>query len=143
MLFKIIKWIGSAGLLSFSSNLLAQGAPGGQVALPGLAINFGQGVNLVDTIEVLTLFTVLSLAPAILIMCTSFTRMIVVLSFLRQAIGTQNLPPNQLLVGLALFLTMFVMKPTGMQIYDRAIRPYMDKQVTTTVALQEVETALK
>ena len=93
--------------------------------LPGLAVNFGQGVDLVDTIEVLVLFTVITLAPAILILCTCFTRIIVVLSFMRQAIGTQNMPPNQLLIGFALFLSIFVMQPTGKEIYDKAIFPYM------------------
>ena len=98
--------------------------------LPGLAVNFGQGVDLVDTIEVLVLFTVITLAPAILILCTCFTRIIVVLSFMRQAIGTQNMPPNQLLIGFALFLSIFVMQPTGKEIYDKAIFPYMkDKKL--------------
>jgi flagellar biosynthetic protein FliP len=67
--------------------------------LPGLSINFGNGADLVDTMQVLVLFSVLTLAPAILVLCTCFTRIIVVLSFMRQAIGTQNLPPNQLLVA--------------------------------------------
>lgn len=110
-----------------------------KIGLPGMAINFGQGADLVDTIEILILFTILTMAPAIVILCTSFTRIIVVLSFMRQAIGTQNLPPNQLLVGFALFLSIFVMKPTGTQIYERAILPYMDKKITTTVALSEIE----
>ncbi len=111
--------------------------------LPGLSVNFGQGTNLVDTMQVLVLFTVLTLAPAILILCTCFTRIIVVLSFMRQAIGTQNLPPNQLLVGFALFLSIFVMKPTGEAIYDQAIQPYMKKQVTTTQALSVMEYHLR
>ena len=80
------------------------------LALPGMSINFGQGANLVDSIEVLLLFTVITLAPSILILCTSFTRILIVLSFMRQAIGTQNMPPNQLLVGFSLFLSLFVMQ---------------------------------
>lgn len=120
---------------SFAQNLNSQ--------LPGLSVNFGQGTNLVDTMQVLVLFTVLTLAPAILILCTCFTRIIVVLSFMRQAIGTQNLPPNQLLVGFALFLSIFVMKPTGEAIYDQAIQPYMKKQVTTTQALSVMEFHLR
>ncbi|MBP5297324.1 MAG: hypothetical protein J6Y94_08355, partial [Bacteriovoracaceae bacterium] len=71
-------------------------------SLPGISINFGQGTNLVDTIEVILFFTIITLAPAILILCTCFTRIIVVLAFIRQAIGTHNMPPNQLLIGLAL-----------------------------------------
>lgn len=111
--------------------------------LPGLAINFGQGTDLVDTIQVLVLFTVLTLAPAILILCTCFTRIIVVLSFIRQAIGTQNMPPNQLLIGFALFLSIFVMKPTGMDIYSKSIRPYMEKTITTQVAIKRIEGSLR
>ncbi len=113
------------------------------VQLPGLSVNFGQGTDLVDTMQVLVLFTVLSLAPAFIILCTSFTRIIVVLSFMRQAIGTQSMPPNQLLVGLALFLSMFVMMPTGKAIYNNSITPYMNKSITTTEALSGVEKELR
>jgi flagellar biosynthetic protein FliP len=113
------------------------------VALPGMSINFGQGVNLVDSIEVLLLFTVITLAPSILILCTSFTRILIVLSFMRQAIGTQNMPPNQLLVGFSLFLSLFVMQPTGERIYNKAIQPYMAKQITTTVAIDEIVLGLR
>ena len=112
-------------------------------SLPGLAINFGGGVDLVDTLQVLVLFTILTLAPAILILCTCFTRIIVVLSFMRQAIGTQNLPPNQLLIGFAMFLSIFVMQPVGKDIYYRGIEPYMAKKITTMQALGEVELGLR
>ena len=111
--------------------------------LPGLAVNFGQGVDLVDTIEVLVLFTVITLAPAILILCTCFTRIIVVLSFMRQAIGTQNMPPNQLLIGFALFLSIFVMQPTGKEIYDKAIFPYMKDKMTSVQAIDQIEVSLR
>lgn len=113
------------------------------VNAPGVSINFGNGVNLVDTMELMILFSVLSLAPAILILCTSFTRIIVVLSFMRQAIGTQNLPPNQLLVGFALFLSVFVMMPTGKNIYNNSLRPYMDKKISTQDALSGIEKDLR
>jgi flagellar biosynthetic protein FliP len=113
------------------------------VALPGMSINFGQGVNLVDSIEILLLFTIITLAPSILILCTSFTRILIVLSFMRQAIGTQNMPPNQVLVGFSLFLSMFVMQPTGERIYNRAIDPYLKKTIVTTVAIDEITLALR
>lgn len=116
---------------------------GSGVGLPGLSLNFGKGLDLVDTIEVLLLFTVLTLAPAILILCTCFTRIVVVLSFMRQAIGTQNLPPNQLIVGLALFLSIFVMQPTGKDIYNNAIVPYMNKSINTTKALTSIELSFR
>lgn len=129
------------GLWLMSGNLLAQNT--NSMALPGMSINFGQGVNLVDSLEVIILFTLLSLAPSIIILCTSFTRILVVLSFMRQAIGTQNMPPNQLLVGFSLFLSMFVMQPTGERIYNKAITPYMNKSITTTVAVDEITLALR
>jgi flagellar biosynthetic protein FliP len=116
---------------------------GSAMNLPGFSINFGEGINLVDGIEVLLFFTILTLAPAIIILCTCFTRIIIVLSFLRQAIGAQNLPPNQLLVGLAIFLSIFVMAPTGQVIYEQSILPYVDKKITTTKALDHIEMALR
>lgn len=106
---------------------------------PGLSINMGKGVNFVHTMELLTLFTILTLAPAIIILCTCFTRIIVVLSFLRQAIGVQNLPPNQLLIGLAIFLSIFVMADTGQKIYNNSLKPYMDEKITTESALNILE----
>lgn len=132
-----------AGLLTFllPSLLMAQGQSG--VNLPGLSVNFGQGVDLVNTLEVLILFTVLTLAPAVLILCTCFTRIIVVLSFMRQALGTMSMPPNQLLIGFALFLSVFVMQPTGMDIYNNAVTPYMNKEIETTVALDRMEQSLR
>ncbi len=124
-------------------DLFAQSQSGSSIALPGLSVNFGGGTDLVDTIEILLLFTVLTLAPAILILCTSFTRIIVVLSFMRQAIGTNNMPPNQLLIGLALFLSIFVMQPTGVDIYKKAIRPYMQKQIKIDRALTNIEVSIR
>ena len=113
------------------------------VSLPGVSLNIGQGADLVNTIEILLLFTVLTLAPAIIILCTCFTRIVVVLSFLRQAIGTQNVPPNQLLIGLALFLSVFVMGPTGENIYKTGIRPYLDKKINSAAAIGIIEGGLR
>ncbi len=93
--------------------------------------------NLAPAIQLLVLLTVLSLAPAILVLCTSFTRIIIVLSLLRQALGTQNLPPNQVLTGLALFMTFVVMAPTWGRINESAIQPYLDGAITQQQALDE------
>jgi flagellar biosynthetic protein FliP len=123
----------------FIHSVFAQANQTGGVNLPGMAINFGQGADLADTLQIMLLFTILTLAPAILILCTSFTRIIVVLSFMRQALGTQNMPPNQLLIGLAMFLSVFVMMPTGKSIYNNALQPYMNKSITTTQALEVLE----
>lgn len=111
--------------------------------VPGVSINFGNGVDLVDSLEVIILFTLLSLAPAFIILCTSFTRIVVVLAFMRQAIGAQNMPPNQVIIGLSLFLTIFVMGPTGRGIYDNAIQPYLKQQMTMTESLEIMETDLR
>lgn len=128
------------GGVFFAPTALAQ-ATG--VKLPGLSVNFGQGVDLVNTIEILILFTILTLAPAIVILTTSFTRIVIVLSFVRQAIGVHNLPPNQLLIGLAIFLSVFVMKPTGEAIYQQALEPYMAKKINTVQALDVIEKHLR
>lgn len=127
----------SLGLLSYfiSFDLLAQQS----LNVPGISINLGKDIDLVHTIEVILLFTILALAPAFIILCTSFTRIVVVLSFMRQAIGSQNMPPNQLLVGLALFLSIFVMAPTGQSIYNNSIKPYMDKKINATTSLTIIE----
>jgi flagellar biosynthetic protein FliP len=81
------------------------------------------------TIQVVLLLTVLSLAPAILLMTTCFVRVIVVLSMLRQALGTQSLPPNQVITSLAMFITLAIMAPTWKQVYDQSIVPYTNKQI--------------
>lgn len=86
--------------------------------------------NLSSTIEIILLFTVLSLLPTIIIMMTSFTRIIIVLSFLRNALSTQQNPPTQVLVGLAIFLTFFIMAPVGNEIYKNALDPYFNQQIT-------------
>mgnify|MGYP002619968236 CR=1 FL=1 len=91
---------------------------------PGTAV---QPENLSTTLTMFVLLTALTLAPAFLVMTTSFTRIIVVLGFLRQAMATQQSPPNQVLIGLALFLTLFIMMPTYTQVYQQAIVPYTDE----------------
>lgn len=87
------------------------------------------------TLLIFILLTVLSLAPAILVMTTSFTRTIVVLGFLRQAMATQQSPPNQVLIGLALFITGFVMWPTYQEVNDAALQPYLREEITQSEAL--------
>jgi flagellar biosynthetic protein FliP len=89
-----------------------------------------------STLEMVTFFTIVGIAPSILLMATSFTRIVIVLAFLRQAIGVQHLPPNQVLVGLALFTTMFVMAPVGDQIRVEAYEPYVAKEIDATQAAE-------
>ncbi|HBB40298.1 MAG: flagellar biosynthetic protein FliP [Nitrospirae bacterium CG18_big_fil_WC_8_21_14_2_50_70_55] len=95
------------------------------IALPGA----DNPAALSTGLKILALLTVLTLAPAILVMVTSFTRIVIVLSFFRQALGTQSMPPNQVVIGLALFLSAFVMMPTWNQIQTDAITPYLAQQI--------------
>jgi flagellar biosynthetic protein FliP len=87
-------------------------------------------------VQLLALLTVLSLAPSILVMVTSFTRIVIVLSFVRTALGAQQTPPNQVLVSLALFLTLFVMMPTFERSYDEGIRPLMEGRIDEMQAFE-------
>ena len=98
---------------------------------PSITVDLGRGGSgqVAVVIQILALLTVLSLAPAIFIMATSFTRIVIVLSFLRQAIGAQQVPPNQVLISLALFLTAFVMAPVGQAVYKDALQPLMAEQI--------------
>ncbi len=82
------------------------------------------------SLQILALMTILSLAPAILILMTAFTRIIVIFHFIRQAIGTQQMPSNQILVGLALFLTFFIMTPVWNQVNDTALQPYLNEEIS-------------
>jgi flagellar biosynthetic protein FliP len=95
------------------------------------------------SLQMLALMTALTLLPAIALMMTSFTRIIIVLGFLRQALGTQSTPPNQVLLGLALFLTLFVMSPVLTRAYDDGIKPYMDGQITAEQALPAASAPFK
>jgi len=99
--------------------------------------------NLSSAMQIVILLTVLSLAPAILIMMTSFTRIIIVMSLLRQALGTQSLPPNQVLIGLSLFMTFLIMSPTWQRVNSEAISPYMDGKISQQDALSRAQVPLR
>ena len=96
-----------------------------------------------SALQILFLLTILTLAPSILIMTTSFARIIIVLSFLRQAMGTQQTPPTQVLIGLGLFLTLFVMGPTWSEINQNALQPYLNEEISQMDALKLAEAPLK
>ncbi|MFK8137638.1 MAG: flagellar type III secretion system pore protein FliP [Bdellovibrionales bacterium] len=117
----------------FAIEAFAQG-----VSLPQINIgmqNVDKPDDIVNSIKILLMMTVLTLAPAILIMMTGFTRVIIVLSFLRQAIGTAQMPPNQMLVGLAMFLTFFIMKPHFTEINNNSVQPFLNGQINQEQAL--------
>ena len=96
-----------------------------------------------QSIQILLLLTVLALAPSIIIMMTSFTRIIIVLSFMRSALGTQQMPPNQILIGLALFLTFFIMSPVMAQMNTQAYQPYVNEEITSEQALDSASEIIK
>lgn len=119
--------------------LLISGVAFGQV-LPRVTIGVDQAEEPGDvavTLQILLLLTVLALAPSIMVMMTSFTRIAIVLSFLRRALGTQQSPPTQLLIGLSLFLTFFIMAPVWSQINEQALQPYLRHELSQKTALKE------
>ena len=124
--------------------LLASAAQAITVPTVTFGVEDAQSPKQISTaIQVLMLITVLSLAPSILLMTTCFTRIIIVLGFIRQAMGTQNMPPTQVLLGLALFLTFFIMSPTLSKINEQALQPYLADQISQDVALQRGITPLR
>jgi len=127
--------------------LLGETAFAADIQLPGVDINFADNAsaptNYSTAIKILLLMTVLSVVPSIIVMITSFTRIIVVLSILRQALGMQQTPPNSVLLSLAMFLTIFSMYPTMMEIYDSAYVPYSDQKLSETEAVNKLLVPLK
>jgi flagellar biosynthetic protein FliP len=114
-------------------------------ALP-ISISIGSGGeqgNVSSAIQILFVMTLLTLAPSIMMLMTSFTRIVIVLGFVRSALGVQGAPSNQIIVGLSLFLTMFIMSPIATRINNDALRPYMAKEITTNVALERASAPLR
>ena len=110
------------------------------VPLPNIGLNIGTSDDpddLAVTLQLLLLMTILSLAPSILIMTTSYLRIIIVFHFLKTALGTQAMPPNQLLAGVALFITFFIMTPTWNDFNENALKPYLDKEITVEEAYEK------
>ncbi len=114
--------------------------------LPKVTIGFDQSKAPEDaatTLQIVFLITVLSLAPSILMMMTAFTRIVIVLSFVRRALGTQTLPSNQIVVGLSLFLTLFVMMPVFTKVNDNAFQPYLAEKIDYKTALNEAMSPIR
>lgn len=119
--------------LAISSSAAAQ-------TLPKVSIEVGEATEASDlstTLQIVILLTVLSLAPSLLIMVTSFIRITVVMSFMRQAIGSHQMPPNQVLVGLSLILTFFLMMPLATKAYDEGVKPYLEEQLSGEEAYEK------
>lgn len=122
-------------MLFFSLSLYAE-----PIGLPNINIDIGQSndpAQVSSSLQVIFLLTVLALAPSILIMMTAFTRIIISLHFVRSALGTQQMPPNQVLIGLALFLTLFIMSPTFEEVNNQALKPYAAAEISQEVAIEK------
>ncbi|MFI4935477.1 MAG: flagellar type III secretion system pore protein FliP [Caulobacterales bacterium] len=132
-----------AALISLVVTVLSLIVPAVAIA-QSVNINLGTGGGLTDrVVQLIGLITVLSLAPSIVIMTTSFVRIIVVLSLLRQALGLQQTPPNAVLISLSLFLTAIVMGPTLQASYDQGIKPLLDHKIELPVAFNAAATPVK
>jgi flagellar biosynthetic protein FliP len=134
----------AAGLTLWTPVLLISGVlPAAAEDLVNITIGSDAEPVGASALTLLLLITVLSLAPAILIMMTSFTRIVIVLGFVRTSLGTQQTPPNQVLIGLALFLTLFVMAPTLSKVNDEAVQPYLKGEISQTEALERAAVPMK
>ena len=113
--------------------------------IPNIDIQIGDsgGTPSTSSLSIILLITVLSISPAILVLMTSFTRIVIVLGFVRSSLGTQQMPPNQVLIGLALFLTLFVMSPTLSTINEVSLQPYIKGEITQTEALDKAAVPMK
>ncbi len=114
--------------------------------IPSLELNITTATEpeeVAVVLEIIALLTVIALAPAILILMTPFTRLVVVFHFLRQAIGTQSSPPNQVIVGLALFMTFFIIKPVALEVYNKALNPYLERTIAFETAFEEAQKPIR
>lgn len=139
---KIAFFVSLIMILTFTANLHPTYAASLEVDL-GNALRIEGGGGPTGVLGLMLMLTLLSLAPSFLILTSAFTRIVVVLSFLRSALGTQQAPPNQVIIGLALFLTFFIMAPVYTEINDQAIKPLTAGQITQTEALDKAAVPLK
>lgn len=137
----ILRLVLGLAFFAFAASMLSADFAMAQTKMPTLELNLYETddpESFVPALKIISMLTILAVAPAILLMMTSFTRIVVVLSFVRQALGTQTMPPNQVVVGLSLFLTLFTMGPILDRMNERALTPYLAKAITQDQALQEV-----
>ncbi len=114
--------------------------------IPSLKLNVNEAASpeeVAVVLEIIALLTVLTLAPAILVLMTPFTRLVVVFHFLRQAMGTQNSPPNQVLIGLSLFMTFFIIQPVAKTVYKDALNPYLEHEISYEQAFEQAQVPIR
>lgn len=118
----------------------------GTSPVPNLKLDLGPNntpEEVSSSLQILALLTVLSIAPAIMILTTAFTRVVIIFGFVRTALGTSTIPPNQVIIGLSLFMTFFIMGPTYQKINDTALKPYMSKQISYEVAVEKAQAPVR
>jgi len=131
-------------IVGFAHMTCMAAPPAGAAPLISLGLDDAGSPGKVSAVlQIFLLMTVLSLAPAILILLTSFTRIVIVLSLLRKALGTMQSPPNQIIIGLSLFLTIFIMTPVWQSVYKDALRPYLDEQMTSEQAFEKAAAPIR
>jgi flagellar biosynthetic protein FliP len=140
---RLLALIAITAIALLATGCVAQAAPQAGQPAPAGGVDTQNPQNVSTAIQLMLLVTVLSLAPAVLVMVTSFTRTIVVLSLLRNAIGIPSLPPNQVLIGLSLFLTAFVMAPTIKEVNTEALQPYLNGTMSQQEAMEKGEAPLR
>ena len=146
---KRIAWLGLVALVALALLVVAlpvaaqPTAPGGEAGLPLLVGQSAGSTSYSVPVQTLLFFTALSFLPAVLLLMTAFTRIVIVLSLLRQALGTQAAPPNQVVIGLSLFLTFFVMGPTIDKVYTDAYQPYSENKIAFDEALKRGEVPMR
>lgn len=128
------------GTMLVTTHLMAQDT------VPSISMQLNESDDpndVVPAIKIIVVLTLLALAPALLLMMTAFTRILIVLSFVRQALGTMTMPPNQVIIGLSLFLTLFIMSPVIEAVNKTAVTPYLDKKINQEEALDAISIPLK
>lgn len=126
--------------------MLSKGALAAPSILPQISLTMGGnagGAEVATAVKLFLFVTILSIGPALLLTMTSFTRIIIVFSFLRQAMGVAQAPPNQILIGLSLFLTFFLMSPVFKEVNEQAVKPYLDEKIDTQIAFDNASMIIK
>jgi len=134
-------WLLATLAIVFFFGLFLSETSEAQIQVPKIGLEFTESdapEDLIPAIKIVGLLTILSVAPAILLMMTAFTRILVILSFVRQALGTMTMPPNQVILGLALFITIFTMAPVWEEIDKKAYTPYVEKRISQEQAIDEL-----
>ena len=143
---RLIGWAGLIMVATIMITGVADTAGAVTFPIPSLELNIGTAQEPEDVavvLEIIALLTIITLAPAILILMTPFTRLVVVFHLLRQAIGTQSSPPNQVIIGLSLFMTFFIIKPVALEVYDKALNPYLEREISYETAFDEAQKPIR